>query len=98
MGAPISSVLSEMYLQYVEHTAIYKVLIRNNILGYFRYVNDILTAYKGSITDIEEVLNSFSSLVPTMKFTMENEIDNIINFLDITIQKGIENLSFDVYI
>ena len=33
-----------------------------------------------------------------MKFTMENEIDNTNNFLDITIQKGIENLSFDIYI
>jgi hypothetical protein len=32
-----------------------------------------------------------------MKFTMENEIDNTNNFLDITIQKGIENLSFDIY-
>jgi len=97
MGAPTSSILSEMYLQFVEHTAIYKVLIRNNILRYFRYVDDILIAYNGSITDIEEVLNSFNSLVPTMKFTMENEIDITINFLDITIQKGIENLSFDIY-
>jgi len=29
---------------------------------------------------------------------MENEIDNTINFLDITIQKGIKNLFFDIYI
>ena len=33
-----------------------------------------------------------------MKVTMENEIDNKINFLDITIQKGKENVSFDIYI
>ena len=32
-----------------------------------------------------------------MNFTMENEIYNKINFLDITIQKGKENLSFDIY-
>jgi len=87
MGAPTSSILSEIYLQYVEHTAIYEVLIRNNILGYFRYVCDILIAYNDSITDIEEVLSSFNNLVPTMKFTMENGIDNAIYFLDITIQK-----------
>jgi len=96
MGAPTSSILSEIYLQYVEHTAIDEVLIRSNILGYFRYV-DILVAYNDSITDIEEVLSSFNNLVPTMKFTVENEIDNTINFLDITIQKGNENLSFDIY-
>ena len=98
MGAPTSSILSEIYLQYVEHTAIYEVLIRNNTLGYFRYVDDILIAYNYSITDIEKVLSSFNSLVPTMKFTMENGIDNASNFLDITIQKGNETLSFYIYI
>jgi hypothetical protein len=53
MAAPTSSILSEIYLQFVERTAIYRGLIRNNILGYFRYVDDILIAYKVSITDIE---------------------------------------------
>jgi len=86
MGDPTSSILSQIYLQHVEHTATYEVLIRNNILGYFRYVDNILIAYN-SITDIEEFLSSFNNLIPTMKFTMENEIDNTINFLDITIRK-----------
>ena len=66
------------------------MLIHNNILWYLRYVYDILIAHNNSITDIEKVLK--------MKFTMENEIDNTINFLDITIQKGIKNLFFDIYI
>jgi len=74
------------------------VPIRNNIPGHFRYVDDILIAYNDSITDIKEVLSSFNNLIPTMKVTMENEIDNKINFLDITIQKGKENVSFDIYI
>jgi hypothetical protein len=55
VGAPTSSTLSEIYLQHVEHTAIHELLIRNNILGYFRYVGDILIAYNDSITDIKEV-------------------------------------------
>jgi len=36
MMAPTSSVLSEIYLQFIEHTAIYKVLLQNNILRYFQ--------------------------------------------------------------
>jgi hypothetical protein len=32
-----------------------------------------------------------------MKFTMEKEIDNKINFLDIKIMKETENLSFNTY-
>jgi hypothetical protein len=45
MGAPTSSIFSELYLQYVEHTALYDILIRNRLLGYFRYVDDILLVY-----------------------------------------------------
>jgi len=61
--------------------------IRNNILGYFRYDDDILVAHNDSITGIKEILSSLCNVIPTLKFTMENEIDNKINFLDIAIQK-----------
>jgi hypothetical protein len=52
MGAPTSSVLSEVFLQHTEHTALYDILLRNKILGYFRHVDDILIAYNDSITNI----------------------------------------------
>ena len=35
MGAPTSSAFSKIHLQFIEATAIYKVLLQNNILGYF---------------------------------------------------------------
>jgi hypothetical protein len=87
MGAPTSSILSEIYLQYIEHTKIFEILIHHNILGYFRYVDDILIEFNSKSTDIHEVFNSFNSLSSTLKFTMESETDNKINFLDITILK-----------
>jgi hypothetical protein len=64
MGAPTSSVLSEIYLQFIEHTAIYTVILQNNILGYFRYVDDILIAYNDSIAYINKVLDSFNNEHP----------------------------------
>jgi len=42
MGAPTSSILSEVYVQYVENTTIYELLIKHKVEGYFRYVDDIL--------------------------------------------------------
>jgi len=36
MGAP-SSILLEVYLQYMENTTIYELLIKHKIEGYFRY-------------------------------------------------------------
>jgi hypothetical protein len=88
MGAPSSAVLPEIYLQLLEHTDFIKILIQNNILGYFRCVHDILIAYKKEITDIYIVYRAFNSLVPTVKFNMETENDNKISFLYITIQRN----------
>ena len=98
MGFPSSSVFSEICLQYMENTAIFDILVHNNITGYFRYVDDILFAYDKNITDINEVLDSFNGLMPAIKFTIEKEIENKINFLDITIAKEQDKLTLDIYI
>jgi hypothetical protein len=42
MGAPTSSIFSEIYLQLLENQKIYQLLNKHNIKGYFRYVDDIL--------------------------------------------------------
>jgi hypothetical protein len=97
MGAPTSSVLPEIYLQFMEHTELYTILMQNNILGYFRYVDDISIIYNETTTNIDELLDSFNNAFPTMTFTIEKEVDNSINFLDITIHKKVGNFSFSVY-
>ena len=97
MGSPTSSVFSELYLQYMESTAIFDILVCNNITGYFRYVDDILIVYDKTITDKTEVFDSFNKIMPKMKFTIEKERENTINFLDITIEKEQDKLIFDIY-
>jgi hypothetical protein len=87
MGSPASSVLSEIYLQYIESSYINDILLQNHIIGYFRYVDDILIIYNNTITNIKEVFNLFNNVTPELKFTMEEDTDNQINFLDLTIQK-----------
>jgi hypothetical protein len=39
-------------------------------------------------TNIYRMLDDFNNLAPTMKFTLEEEQNNKINFLDITITKN----------
>jgi len=97
MGAPTSSIQSEVYLQYVENTTIYELLIKHKVEGYFRYVDDILMMYKDDKTYIRKVLEDFNDLVPSLKFTLEKEQNNQINFLDITINKNQDGLSFEIY-
>jgi hypothetical protein len=60
MGAPTSSVFSEIYLEFLEHTQLHNISIRHHILGYFRYVDDILVIYDASTTNIQTVLDQFN--------------------------------------
>ena len=88
MRPPTSSIFSKIYLQYLKNTKICDILINYRIVGYFRYVDDILIVYKKELTNIQEILDPFNNMTPTMTFTMEEEINNHINFLDITISKN----------
>jgi hypothetical protein len=97
MGAPSSSILSEVFLQYLESTQIIDVLINNSILGYFRYVDDILIIYDNDITDIDKVHDEFNNLAPTIKFSIEKEHNNKIDFLDITISKEAGKFKYSIF-
>jgi len=61
------------------------------------YVDDILIVYNEIETDIDLLLEQFNNTMPTMKFSLEKETNNSINFLDITIRKNHDNISFSVY-
>jgi hypothetical protein len=43
MGAPTSSIFSEIYLQWLKNTTIIDLLIEHKIEGYSRYVDDVLS-------------------------------------------------------
>jgi hypothetical protein len=64
MGAPSPASLSENYLQHLELTEIIKIITQNNIIGYFRYLNDILMVYDENSTDICHVHRAFKALPP----------------------------------
>ena len=64
MGAPTSSILSEIYLQYIQHTEIYNILQQHNIIGYFRYVGDILIFYNDKDTNMQNLLELFNIYPP----------------------------------
>ena len=65
MGAPTSSIFSEIYLQFLENTKIFDILTKHILLVYFQYVDDILIVYQHNTTDEHKVLNTFNNLTPT---------------------------------
>jgi hypothetical protein len=65
MGAPLSSMFSEIFLQHIEITKIIHILLQYHIVGYFLYVDNILIAYRQNLTNIHDVLACFNKLTPT---------------------------------
>ena len=97
MGAPSSGILSEIYIQNMEHTIIYNILIQHSILGYFRYVDDILIVYNENVTDIHRVYNLLNHVDPTIKFSLETENNHNINFLDVSINHQDNHFTFNIH-
>jgi hypothetical protein len=53
--------------------------------------------HKETKTNIHDVLNAFNNVAPNVSFTLEKEIENRINILDVTITKNDNSLSLDIY-
>jgi hypothetical protein len=97
VDAPTSSLLAETYIQHMEHKQIYPILIKHQIITYFRYVNDMHMIYDQNKTNIEHTLNEFNKLQPSIKFTIEKELHKYIKYLDFTIHRKDSNSKFSIY-
>ncbi|KAI5724687.1 hypothetical protein M8J77_005960 [Diaphorina citri] len=99
MGAPLSSILSEIYLQHIENEYILKP---NNpyhkyICYWYRYVDDTICLFKGTSRQIDNFLKYLNTLSTTVKFTKEEEENKQINFLDLTIKNNNSHHQFSIY-
>jgi hypothetical protein len=97
MGAPTSAIIAETYLQNLEHNQIYSILTKYKIIGYFRYVDDILIIYDKNKTHIDTMITEFNTIHPTINFTIENEENNKLNFLDLTVYRKHNKLDYTIY-
>jgi hypothetical protein len=97
MGAPTSSIFSEAFIQYLEHTQIVNILAKYNVIAYHRYVDDILIVYNSDNINIEHLLSKFNGLHPDMQFTIEMETEIRLNFLDIAVHRMQRKLQFGFY-
>jgi hypothetical protein len=97
VGAPTLVILAEVYMQHLEHTSIADILNKHQIMDYYRYVDDILIVYNKQKTNIINMLEDFNAIHPKLKFTMEQETQNRINYRELTIKKNQNELNFEIY-
>ncbi|XP_050518098.1 uncharacterized protein LOC126892578 [Diabrotica virgifera virgifera] len=101
MGNPLSPVLADLFLNNLEcnifdnHSSVHNPL--QKILYWFRYVDDVLAIIDGNSSDAENILVSLNNLHPAITFTLETESNNSINFLDLTLTRIENKLSFSVF-
>ena len=99
MGSPLSPVLANLCMEFLESECILNC--PNNIkpLVWYRYVDDVFIIYQKDDTCFNKFLNYANNLIPSIKFTVEYEVDNQLPFLDVLVQHDplTHAFSFKVY-
>ena len=99
MGSPISSIYAETFIHYIEQT---HILNQNNnkyankIIYLYRYV-DILLLYNSNNRQTKQLHQYSNKLHPKLNFTLETEVNNSMNFLDLTISNIDNRHTFNIY-
>jgi hypothetical protein len=93
IGAPSSSIISEIFLQYIENTHLPHLTQKHRLVNYVRYIDDILLIYDSQHTDLHSILHDFNSLHQNLHFIGEIEQNN----LDISIHNTPANIKISIY-
>lgn len=96
MGSPLSPLLAEIFMANLE-TTIEQTEPFKHIIFWYRYVDDVLAGFTGTSRQLTKFLAHINSIHPKIKFTIEEERNNEINFLDITIKRNHPSLSFKIF-
>jgi hypothetical protein len=90
-------IVVQMYLQYLEHTAIFDALLQHIIIGYCIYVDAILLVYDTRHTDINNAFSHFNTINRGIQFKLEQEQNNSMHFLDLTITRTDNKFQLKIY-
>ena len=88
MGNCLSPVLSNVYMEFYE-TRLARGIISDDIF-WVRYVDDVFAILK-VYTDLQRILTDLNNLVPSISFSIEQENNGVISFLDINILRSPDN-------
>jgi hypothetical protein len=96
MGPPMSAILTEIFVPYLEHSNPQNPNKTSDHLLLrvcWWHLNHLQSHY----TNIHNTLQEFNTVHPKLKFTLETETQNKIKSLDITINKEHDKLKFGFY-
>lgn len=94
MGNPLSPVLSNLYIEFFKENLLSQILPSNAI--WYRYVDDVL-CLRPCNEDIYSFMSTLNTLVPSVKFTFELDINFKIPFIDVLIYRVGKNFKYNAY-
>ena len=96
MGSPLGPTLANLFLVYYEHKWLEKFPLQCWPKYYCRYVDNIFLMF-GSRDHVKKFLKYMNSRHPNIKFTCEEEFNNKISFLDISVTRIKNELTSSLY-
>lgn len=96
MGNPLSPLLAEIFMDFIE-SEIKKHPLFKKFLYWHRYVDDIFTCFTGTDRQLNIFTDFINNIHNNIKFTIETETNNSINFLDLTIKKQNNQHIFSIF-
>ena len=92
MGSPISSLVAEHFLLYFEQSRIKHNTEYESVLCHIRYFNDILVIYDHIKVTVTQIRNIANSIHNNLKFSLTQEIDANISFVDLLLRGTTQKL------
>ena len=94
MGSPVSAVVANLYLEFFEELALSTAPSKPKL--WKRYVDDIFCIVKRDST--KELLTHLNKIRPTIRFTIEEEKDGALPFLDTLLKRDKDDrLNISIY-
>jgi hypothetical protein len=98
MGSPLSPLLAEIFLDHYENKLFnsgHNLL--NNIIYWYRYVDDILILWNGTDRQLDIFKKVLNNMHPKITFTVETDNNRCLNYLDLTISLMDNRHNFAIY-
>ena len=90
MGSPLGASMANIFVGFYEKVLFQKT---SHPFCYFRYVDDTFVMIR-SKADAISFFNLLNSLHPSLRFTMESENNGCLSFLDVFVQRSLEEGKF----
>ena len=94
MGSPLSPVLANIYMEYVEKMALGSTSLKPSM--WLRYVDDTFILWRHQ-EDVQILLDHVNPIQRSIQFTIEKEQDNKLPFLDVLVTPTKQRFRSSVY-